>query len=101
MDQQASVAFAVKTVQDLVSFFEVNVEVTSHVEEDVINISVGSSEINSLLIGKNAETLRSLQTIVSALLRNKEAALQRISIDIADYKKLRADKLAETARGWI
>jgi spoIIIJ-associated protein len=101
MNREQSVAFAVKTVQDLVSFFEVNVEVTSYVEEDVINIAVGSSEVNSLLIGKNAETLRSLQTIVSALLRSNDAELQRISIDIADYKKQRADKLAETARGWI
>jgi spoIIIJ-associated protein len=101
MDQEQSVAFTVKTVQDLVSFFEVNVEVTAYVEEDVINISVGSSELNSLLIGKNAETLRSFQTITSALLRSNDATLQRISIDIADYKRLRADKLAETARGWI
>lgn len=101
MNREQSVVFAVKTVQDLISFFEVNVEVTAYVEEDVINIAVGSSEVNSLLIGKNAETLRSLQTIVSALLRSNEAELQRISIDIADYKKQRADKLAETARGWI
>lgn len=101
MNREQSVAFAVKTVQDLISFFEVNVEVTSYVEEDVINIAVGSSEVNSLLIGKNAETLRSLQTIISALLRSNDAELQRISIDIADYKKQRADKLAETARGWI
>lgn len=101
MNQKESVTFAVKSVQDLMSFFEVNVEVESFVEDEVINISVGSSEVNSLLIGKNAETLRSLQTIVSALLRGNDAALQRISIDIADYKKQRADKLAETARGWI
>lgn len=101
MNQKESVTFAVKSVQDLISFFEVNVEVESFVEDEVINISVGSSEVNSLLIGKNAETLRSLQTIVSALLRGNDAALQRISIDIADYKKQRADKLAETARGWI
>lgn len=101
MNQQASVELAAKTVQDIVSFFEINVDVDVLVEDDVINISVGSSELNSLLIGRNAETLRSIQSLVSSVLRNQGASLQRVNIDIADYKKQRADKLAEKARGWI
>lgn len=101
MNQQESIDLAVKTVQDIVSFFEVNVEVTSQLEDDVINIEVSSSELNSLLIGRNAETLRSLQAIVANVLRNNNAALNRVNVDIADYKKQRAEKLAEKARGWI
>lgn len=101
MNHAQSVELAQKTVQDIVSFFEINVDVTTSVEEDVINISVGSSELNSLLIGRNAETLRSLQFIVSSVLRNRDAALQRVNVDVADYKRQRADKLAEKARGWI
>lgn len=101
MNQEESVQLAIKTVQDIVSFFEVNVDVTAQVEDDVINISVGSSEVNSLLIGKGAETLRSLQSIVAAVLRNSDSAFVRVSVDIADYKKQRADQLAEKARGWI
>ena len=101
MNQQASVELATKTVQDVVSFFEVNVEVKAQVEDGVINIAIGSSELNSLLIGRNAETLRSLQSIVASVLRNQNASLQRINIDVADYKKQRAEKLAEKARGWI
>lgn len=101
MNQQASVELATKTVQDVVSFFEINVEVKAQVEDGVINIAIGSSELNSLLIGRNAETLRSLQSIVASVLRNQNASLQRINIDVADYKKQRAEKLAEKARGWI
>ena len=71
------------------------------VDEDVIELSVPSSEINSLLIGRSAETLRSLQYLISTTLRNKDAAISRVNLDIADYKKQRAEKLAEQAREWI
>jgi len=53
------------------------------------------------LIGRNAETLRGLQYIVSTVLRNKGSLITRVNIDIADYKKQRADRLAEQAREWI
>jgi len=62
---------------------------------------VPSSELNSLLIGRNAETLRSLQYIVSTVLRNSDAALTRVNIDIADYKKQRSERVAKEALEWI
>lgn len=101
MSQQESIDLAQKTVQDIVSFFGVNVGVNTSFEDGVINVSVDSSEINSLLIGRNAETLRSIQSILSSVLRNHEASIQRVNVDIADYKKQRAEKLAEKAREWI
>jgi spoIIIJ-associated protein len=101
MNREESVQFATKAVQDIVSFFEVNIDVSAHLEDDVVNISVASSEVNSILIGRNAETLRSLQSLLMNMLRNKNADLTRVSVDIADYKKQRAEKLADTARGWI
>lgn len=101
MTREESVEFAKKAVLDIVSFFEVNVGAEVVVEEEVINIAVESSEANSILIGRNAETLRSLQTLVSNMLRNQDAELTRVNIDIADYKKQRAEKLTEKAQGWI
>jgi spoIIIJ-associated protein len=101
MDQQQSVEFARKFLQDIISFFGENIEVTAMVEDDIINLHVESSELNSILIGRNAETLRSLQYLVSTSLRNQEASLSRVNVDVADYKKQREEKLAEKARGWI
>ncbi|MEO5950660.1 MAG: R3H domain-containing nucleic acid-binding protein [Candidatus Saccharimonadales bacterium] len=101
MDQQASINFAKKYLEDILSFFGVNLEVTASCEEEVIELSVPTSEYNSLLIGRNAETLRSIQYLISTTLRNNEATVNRVNVDVADYKKLRAEKLAETARGWI
>ena len=101
MNREESIEFARGYVADLLSFFGVNVEVVAEVEDDVIELAVPSTEINSLLIGRGADTLRSLQYLVSTVLRNKDADLTRVNIDIADYKKQRAERLAKEARGWI
>lgn len=101
MSRDESVEFARTYVADLLSFFGVNVSVDVSVEDDIIELSVPSTELNSLLIGRGAETLRSLQFLVSTVLRNKGAAINRVNLDIADYKKQRADRLAEKTRGWI
>jgi len=101
MNKEESVLFAQKYLEDLLSFFGANITVSSTCDEDVIELSVPSNELNSLLIGRNAETLRSLQYIVSTVLRNKEGELTRVNIDIADYKKQRADRIAAQAKEWI
>lgn len=101
MNTEESLEFARTYVADLLTFFGINVEVSARLEDDVIEISVPSTEVNSLLIGRGAETLRSLQFLVSTVLRNKGAAVDRVNLDIADYKRQRADRLAEKARGWI
>ena len=101
MDTQQSIDFAKKYLEDLLSFFGVNTTVEASLEGDVIELDVPSTEINSVLIGRNADTLRSLQYTVSTTLRNKGATLTRVNLDIADYKKQRAEKLAEQAREWI
>ena len=54
-----------------------------------------------MLIGRGAETLRSIQHLLSALLRNSNAAVERVNLDIADYKQQHAEKLTEKARGWF
>lgn len=101
MNHEESTEFARNYLADLLSFFGVNVEVGATTEDDVIELTVPSTDLNSLLIGRNAETLRSLQYLVSTVLRNKGAALTRVNIDIADYKKLREERLAKQAREWI
>lgn len=101
MNREESVEFARTYVADLLSFFGINVAVEAWAEDDIIELSVPSTELNSLLIGRSADTLRSLQFLISTVLRNKDAALSRVNLDIADYKKQRADRLAEKTREWI
>lgn len=101
MNRQESIDFAKKYLEDLLSFYGANLTVVATADEEVIELDVASSELNSLLIGRNAETLRALQYIVSTVLRNQEADLNRVNIDIADYKKQRAERVAVQAREWI
>lgn len=101
MDAAQSIEFARNFLKDIISFFGENIEVTATQEDDIIELYVETSDLNSILIGRNAETLRSLQYIVSTALRNKNAELIRVNVDIADYKKQHEEKVAEKARGWI
>lgn len=101
MNEKETLEFVKKYTEDLLAFFEVNVDVDVQVSDGIIEISVPSSEVNSLLIGRGAETLRSIQYLISTTLRNNNGAVERVNLDIADYKKQRAEQLAEKARGWI
>ncbi|MBQ3305961.1 single-stranded DNA-binding protein [Candidatus Saccharibacteria bacterium] len=101
MNKDEAIRFATKYLEDLLSFFGINVAVDSTIEDEVIQLSVPSTSMNSLLIGRNADNLRALQTIVSMTLSAKEAEVTRVNVDIADYKRARADRIAEKAEGWI
>ena len=101
MNTDESIRFATKYVEDLLSFFGINVAVYSSIEDDVIQLSVPSTSMNSLLIGKNANNLRALQHIVSMTLVARNAEVTRVNIDVADYKRQRADKIEHQAEQWI
>ena len=101
MNQTESIDFAKKYIEDTLAFFEINIEAGVTLNEDVLEITVPSSEYNSILIGRNAETLRSIQYLLSTTLRNKDSVITRVNVDIAGYKKQRAEKVAEQAREWI
>ena len=101
MDQIETLNFVKKYLEDILAFFDLNIEVSVRVEDDIIVATVPSNERNSLLIGRGAETLRSIQYLLLTTLRNSDAAVTRVNVDIADYKKQHAEKVAEQARGWI
>lgn len=101
MNTDESIRFATKYVEDLLSFFGINVAVYSTIEDDVIQLSVPSTSMNSLLIGKNANNLRALQYVVSMTLVARNAEVTRVNIDVADYKRQRADKIEHQAEQWI
>ena len=101
MNRDESIRFATKYREDLLSFFGINVAVWSTVEDEVIELSVPSTNLNSLLIGHNADNLRALQYIVSQSLVSRDAELTRVNVDVADYKRQRADRIEQKAEKWI
>lgn len=101
MDSNDSVKFAKKYLEDILAFFDLNIDIDVYVEDEIIVANIPSSERSSLLIGRGADTLRSMQYLLSTTLRNQNATVSRVNLDIADYKKQQAERLAKKARQWI
>ena len=101
MNKDESIRFAARYLEDLLSFFGINVAVTSTIDDEVIQLSVPSTSLNSLLIGRNADNLRALQHVVSMALVTNGAEITRVNVDVASYKQHRAERIAEKAEGRI
>lgn len=102
MDAEASLQFAKKYLEDLLSFFGLNTDVyTTSEDDEVIEMNIPSTHLNGFLIGQRGETLRSLQFLVASALKNGNFDICRVNIDVADYKKQRADHLAKEAEDWM
>lgn len=101
MNQQQTEDYVKKYTEDLLAFFGVNIAVTVSTREDGIDVIVPNTDSSSVLIGRNGETLRSIQYLLSTVLRNNDAVTARVNLDIADYKKQRAEKITAQAREWI
>lgn len=99
---EESIQFAKKYLEDLLSFFGLNTEIhASNSGDEVIELQVPSTHLNGFLIGSKGETMHGLQFLTSSALKNGGYALTRVNVDIAEYKKQRADRLREKAEEWI
>jgi len=98
---EESIRYAKKYLEDLLSFFGLNTDVYATSEDDVIELEVPSTHLNGFLIGQRGENMRSLQFLVSSALKNNGHEFTRVNVDIADYKKQRAQRLSEHAEGWM
>jgi spoIIIJ-associated protein len=99
---EESIQYAKKYLEDILSFFGLNTDVYATTEDhEVIELNVPSTQLNGFLIGQRGETMRSLQFMVSNALKNNGYPFTRVNVDIADYKKQRADRVAERAAAWV
>ena len=100
MNRDESINFAKKYIEDTLSFFGLNVDVYATADEDVVELSVPNTYLSNLLIGRNGDTLRSLQFLVRSTLIQKGAEISRVNLDIADYKRRHNNQIAEKAEKW-
>lgn len=98
---EEAIVYAKKYLENLLSFFGLNTEVYATSEDDVIQLSVPSTHMNGFLIGQRGENMKSFQYLTSTALKNNGYANTRVNVDIADYKKQRADRLRERAEAWV
>jgi spoIIIJ-associated protein len=99
---EEAILYAKKYIEDLLSFFGLNTDVYATTEDhEVIELNVPSTHLNGFLIGQHGDTMRSLQYMVSTALKNQNFSHTRVNVDIADYKKHRAERLAKQAEDWF
>lgn len=99
---EESITFAKKYMEDLLSFFGLNTDVyATSSDDEVVELHVPSTHLNGFLIGQRGETMRAMQYMVSSALKNNQYPIVRVNVDIADYKKARADRLSAKAKEWI
>lgn len=96
-----AIQYAKKYVEDMLSFFGLNTDVYATSEDEVIELNIPSTHLNGFLIGQHGDTVRAIQFLVSNALRNQNYAYTRVNVDVAEYKKQRADRLAATAEEWV
>lgn len=98
---EESILYAKKYLEDLLSFFGLNTDVYATSEDEVIELNIPSTHMNGFLIGQRGETMRALQFLVSNALKSQHHEITRVNVDVAEYKKQRADRLAHTAEDWV
>ncbi|HTE22541.1 MAG TPA: R3H domain-containing nucleic acid-binding protein [Candidatus Limnocylindria bacterium] len=102
MDIEAAIQYAKKYLEDILSFFGLNTDIYATTEDnEVIELHVPSTHLNGFLIGQRGDTMRALQFVTSNALKNQGYAASRVNVDVADYKKSRADRLAQQAGEWV
>ncbi len=98
---EEAIRYAKKYIEDLLSFFGLNTDVYATSEDDVIELEVPSTHLNGFLIGQKGENMRSMQFLVSSALKNQGFEYTRVNVDVAEYKKQRAQRLAAKAEEWM
>jgi spoIIIJ-associated protein len=98
---EEAISFAKKYLEDLLSFFGLNTDVYATSDDEVIQLNIPSTHMNGFLIGQRGENMRSLQYLTSTALKNNDFQYTRVNVDIAEYKKQRADRLKKTAEEWV
>ncbi len=98
---EEAIRYSKKYLEDLLSFFGLNTDVYATSDDEVIQLNVPSTHLNGFLIGQRGENMRSLQYLTSTALKNNDYEHSRVNVDIADYKKQRADRLRDRAEDWV
>jgi spoIIIJ-associated protein len=99
---EEAILYAKKYLEDILSFFGLNTDVHATTEDgEVIELDIPSTHLNGFLIGQRGDTLRSVQFIISSALKNQKFGHTRVNVDVAGYKKQRAERLAKQAEEWF
>lgn len=90
--------FAKVRLEELVSFFGINLTVDADVTDDGIELSIASTPASPRLIGHRGETLRSIEYLINQMVKAHDGLAPRVLVDVAGYKEARRQSLVELAQ---
>ncbi len=96
MDQD-TLAYTKVKLEELLAFFGINGEIEISEADDRTEFNVATAD-SGQLIGHHGETLRALQYVLSQMVSNHTGQRALISLDVAGYKKGRAETLSAKAK---
>ena len=100
IDQLDAVALenaAREIISRLTLSFLGEVTITVAITNDLVRITLTDVEDPGLLIGRDGQTLASLQYLITRMLCNRMNALLRVQIDAGDYRERQDERLREMA----
>ncbi len=93
---EEEVEIAREVTKELILRMGVEAEVEAFLKEEILYVDVRGDE-KGTLIGKHGQTLDSLQMIINRMVNKRLKTVTKISLDVDDYRKRRADSLKEMA----
>lgn len=94
MNREDAIALAKVRLEEVLTFFGINTSVQVDEQEDRVELLVETGD-GAHLIGHRGENLRALQHILNMILRNQSPERVYWGVDIAGYKKARAEAIIE------
>lgn len=91
------IEFAEQYLINAIATFGINASTKTVLKEDIINISLDTDH-NSILIGKNGQTLQALNELTRLATSSRFKKRYRILLDINDYKDGKYDKVVSIAK---
>lgn len=83
--------------ENLLTNMGINEEVDVRSEDGAFYIDIKPSDVSGLLIGKQGQTLQSIQTILNSLYKQKTSEWARIIVNVADWKEKEEQRLIDLA----
>jgi spoIIIJ-associated protein len=90
------ISFAEQYITTIMTDLKLDVTVKTELEDSVLKITLNTSH-NSVLIGKNGQTLQAINMMVRQAVGNKFKKYYRLLVDINQYKNDKYEKLIKMA----
>jgi len=91
-------ATAKRRLEELVSFFGINADVSVELTDEGIMLDITASPDPPRLIGFHGETLRAIEFLMNQIIKRADGDSPRVSVDVAGYKLQRREQLEKEAR---